>query len=167
MVGVYNVAYQIFQAALVFPAYIMNGFYPIMLDTFHRDRKKFIDILLRSCLIMLGLGVLGTVTTLLLAPFVISLLAAGDSFNGSIVSLRILSLGFPAFFVSAVLMWTLVTMKKYRHMIAIYMIGLVVNVLLNLTFIPAFSYIASSYITDFSEYLILILQITILWREFR
>lgn len=164
-VGIYNIAYQIFQSALVVPAYIMNGFYPLMLETFQNDRKKFLKILLRASSVMLGLGIAGTIATLILSPFVISLIASGDGFKGSVVSLRILSFGFPAFFVSSVLMWTLVTMRKYKTMIVIYTIGLIVNVLLNMSFIPAYSYIASSYITVASEYLILFLQIHILWRE--
>jgi O-antigen/teichoic acid export membrane protein len=166
-VGIYNVAYQVFQSALVVPAYIMNGFYPVMLETFSQDKKKFTRILLKACGIMFCLGLLGTLTTLVLAPFVISLIAKNGAFSGSVISLQILSLGFPAFFVSSVLMWTLVTMKKYRAMIIIYFIGLIFNVTMNLIFIPTYSYIASSFITGISEYLILIIQILILWKEFR
>ncbi|MFH1535955.1 MAG: oligosaccharide flippase family protein, partial [Patescibacteria group bacterium] len=40
-VGIYNLAYQIFQALLVVPAYIMNSFYPLMIKDFSEDRKKF------------------------------------------------------------------------------------------------------------------------------
>lgn len=163
-VGIYNVAYAVFQSALVIPAFIMNGFYPLMLESFTHDKRKFVQLLMRSCGIMLALGTAATIFTWYLSPFIIELL---KGFPGSVESLKILSLGFPAFFVSAVLMWTSITLKKYKTMIGIYAIGLTANVALNLLLIPQYSYIASSYITGISEYLILILQVLILWKALK
>lgn len=166
-VGVYNLAYQIFQSALVLPTFIMNGYYPLMLKELAESRGYFIRDLKRACLIMLGISVLGTITTLILSPIVIQIISGGKGFVGSVDSLRILSLGFPAYFVSSVLMWTLVSLKKYKQMLLVYLIGLLVNGVLNFVFIPQFSFIASSYITGVSEYLILILQILILYPAFK
>lgn len=166
-VGVYNLAYQIFQSALVLPTFIMNGYYPLMLKELAESRGYFIRDLKRACLIMLGISVLGTITTLILSPIVIQIISGGKGFVGSVDSLRILSLGFPAYFVSSVLMWTLVSLKKYKQMLLVYLIGLLINGALNFVFIPQFSFIASSYITGVSEYLILILQILILYPAFK
>lgn len=161
-VGIYNLAYQIFQSLLVVPTFIMNGFYPLMLQSFAESRSKFTSQLLRAVFLMLGLAVMGMVFTITLAPWVINLITGGRGFVGSIQSLQILSLGFPAFFVSSVLMWTLVVMKRYKTMLVIYVAGLIVNGALNMLLIPRYSYIASSWITGASEYLILALQLIIL-----
>jgi len=162
-VGVYNLAYQIFQSALVLPTFIMNGLYPLMISQFNQNKKDFNLLLKKSILIMLGLSVLGVITTLVFAPLVIQLVGGQNGFTGSTLSLRILSLGLPAFFVSSVLMWVLVTMKSYKTMLITYLVGLSANIILNLILVPQFSYIASSWITVFSEYLILILQLIILF----
>ncbi len=152
--GVYNIAYSVFQSALVLPTFIMNAYYPLMLKS-----QKGIK------LVALGLGliaVIGTILTLISAPFVINLLT-GRGFDGSVLSLQILSLGFPAYFLSALLMWVLVARGSYKNLLVIYTTGLIINLILNFIFIPQYSFYAASYITVISEYLILLLQILILY----
>jgi O-antigen/teichoic acid export membrane protein len=162
-VGIYNFAFQFFQTALVLPTFIMNGYYPLMVKSYQNNLSKFISQVKIAGFLMAGIALVGVFLTYLLSPILINLIG-GPEFIGSDVSLKILSLSFPAYFISAVLMWTFVTMKKYKTMLLIYAIGLAVNLVLNLIFIPKYSYIASAYITGISEYLILILQIIMLWK---
>lgn len=144
--GIYNVAYSVFQSALVFPSFIMNAYYPLMLRSFKGIKMVGIGLLV---LAFLGLGF-----AYLLAPQIIELLT-GSGFVGSIQSLQILSLGFPAFFISALLMWVMVTRGLYKRMLLIYTIGLVINFVLNFIYIPQYSYLGASWVTVISEYLIL------------
>lgn len=162
-VGTYNLAYSIFSNVLVFPAFIMNSFYPLMLNSLAKGRKIFFDKIKLSAILLLVVAVLGTLLTWVLSPSIIGVIAPG-SFAGSVTSLRILSLGFPAFFISSLLMWTMLSLEKYQSLVMVYAAGLVVNSILNFIFIPKYSYLAASWITGISEYLILILQISILWR---
>lgn len=149
-VGIYNVAYAVFQTALVLPTFIMNSYYPLMLKSF--SGIKFVGLSL------LGLASLGTLIILIIAPFLIQILTGGEFF-GSTQSLQILSLGFPAYFLSALLMWVMVAKGAYKVMLTIYAIGLGLNLLLNLIYIPQYSFIAASYVTVISEYLILGMQL--------
>ncbi len=154
-VGIYNVAYSVFQSALVLPTFIMNAYYPMMLKSFRGTNKFF-----PSEIKLVGLGLFivatfGTILTIPLAPFVINILTGGG-FAGSSQSLQILSLGFPAYFLSALLMWMMVAKGRYKLMLVIYALGLIVNLALNFIFIPQYSFYAASYITVISEYLILI-----------
>ncbi len=155
-VGIYNVAYQVFQTALVLPTFIMNAYYPLMLKTF--KGMKFV------ALGLLSLAILGTLITFVVSPFVIAVIT-GSGFTGSTQSLQILSLGFPAYFLSALLMWVMVAKGEYRLLLTIYAVGLAVNLILNLLYIPKYSYVAASYITVISEYLILGMQIMVLLFE--
>lgn len=161
-VGIYNVSYQIFQSLLVVPAYIMNSFYPMMLKDFSEDFAKFKTNFKKAMLLMFGIGLVGTLLTLLLSPQVIDIVTGSKGFADSASSLRILSLGFPGFFVTSVLMWALITFKKYKTMLVIYIVGLIFNTALNLILIPQYSYFAASAVTVASEYLILGLQIVVL-----
>lgn len=155
-VGIYNVAFQVFQSALVLPTFVMNAYYPLMLKSLSKVRYVGTGLFI--------LSLIATIFTWIFAPFAIGILTGG-SFGGSILSLQILSLGFPAFFVSALLMWYLVTKGMYKQMLGIYLFGLLVNLILNFIFIPKYSYIASSWITVLSEYLILTLQAVVLSRK--
>lgn len=152
--GIYNVAYSVFQSALVLPTFIMNAYYPLML-------KSTSKIKLMTG-ILLGLSFLGVVMTLILAPSII-LIITGKGFFGSVLSLRILSLGFPGFFLSSILMWNLISKGKYKTIFIIYLTGLTFNLTCNFIFIPQYSYLAASWITVISEYMILLLQVISLY----
>lgn len=161
-VGIYNLPYQIFQTLLVVPTFIMNGFYPIMIESFQLEKRNFVSQVKKAMGIMLILALCGALLTNILSPLIISLISGGKGFAGSYSVLQILALGFPGFFISSIFMWLMIVLKKYKSMLVIYLIGLLVNVFLNWVYIPQFSYIASAYITIFSEYLILVLQAFIL-----
>ncbi len=152
-VGIYNVAYSVFQSVLVLPTFIMNSYYPLMLLSLAKIKQVAIGLL--------GLAVFGTLVTYFLSPFIIKILTGGG-FTGSSESLQILSLGFPAYVLSALLMWLLITKGKYKSMFLLYALGMILNIALNLIYIPQYSYIAASWTTVFCEYLILLIQIYIL-----
>lgn len=160
-VGTYNVAYQIFQTALVVPAYLMNSYYPLMIGYIHQGMELFLAKIKGALVLMFGLGVAAMVGTWIFAPLLTGLLTGGG-FSGASDSLRVLSLGFPAFFPSALLMMALIALGRYKTLAVTYSVGLVVNIILNLIWIPQFSYLAASWVTVVSEYLILGLQLFIL-----
>ena len=157
-VGVYNLSYQIFQAILVIPSFIMNGYYPLMLKSLQDSKIRFLKDLRTVIFIMVGLGLCATIVTFLFSPLIISAVTGGKGFSNSSLVLNILSLGFPAFFMSSVMMWLLISLKKYKAMLVICLLGLVINALRNLVLIPKYSYIGASWVTVASEYLILLLQ---------
>lgn len=163
-VGMYNVAYQVFQSVVTLPAFIMNSFYPIMLDTYKNQIGKFGSQIKNAVFLLFTFSLIISLITYLVSPFVIKLIT-GSGFSGSVTSLQILSFGFPAYFLSALLMWVMVTKGMYRGLLIVYSLGLMVNIAANLIFIPQYSYIASSWITGISEYLILVMQVVVLWRR--
>lgn len=151
--GVYNVAYSVFQSALVLPTFIMNAYYPMMLKSLDKVKLMILGLL--------GLSLAGTFLSIIFAPLIIQILTGGG-FWGSKESLQILSLGFPAYFLSSLLMWLLITKGKYKSMFLLYTWGMILNLILNFIFIPQYSFIAASWITVISEYVILLMQIFIL-----
>lgn len=151
-VGIYNVAYSVFQSVLVLPTFIMNSYYPLMLESLDKAKQMALGFL--------GLSLTGTFVALIFAPLVINILTGGN-FAGSIISLQILSLGFPAYFLSSLLMWLLITKGEYKGMLFIYTLGMILNLILNFIYIPKYSYIAASWITVISEYIILVMQIMV------
>lgn len=163
-VGNYNVAYTIFQDVLVIPAFIMNAYYPLMLRSLKENFQVFKKQILIATSAMVILGVLGLLGVYALSPFGIWILTGGG-FEGAVASLRILSFSFPAFFVSALLVWVLMARKMYKEMFVIYLIGFLVNFGFNWYFIPKYSYIAASWVTVGGEYLILSLQVLMLWKS--
>lgn len=165
-VGVYNVAYQVFQSILVLPTYIMNSFYPMMLESLKLNIDKSIRQIKLAWLVMLAISLIVAATVISFSPVIIRLIT-GSGFVGSVESLTILALGLPAYFLSSLCMWVMVAKKLYRPMLVVYTLGLLFNITANLIFIPHYSFLAAAWITGVSEYLILILQLLILWKWFK
>lgn len=153
-VGIYNVAYAVFQSALVLPTFIMNAYYPMLLKSFNGVNRILLGLL--------SLSIIGTLATLFFSPVIIQILTGGG-FTGSTQSLQILSLGFPAYFLSALFMWILIAKGRYKSMFLLYTSGLFLNLILNYIYIPQYSYIGASWTTVISEYFILSLQVMVLW----
>ncbi len=165
-VGIYNFAYQFFQTALVLPTFIMNALYPILLENEKKSAVQNKILIYKAFVIMICIGVAGTIVTWVVSPVLISQIAFKGGFQDSIYTLQVLGLSFPAFFGSAVLMWSLVTLNLNQKMFLVYLIGLVFNIIFNLIFIPAYSVIAAAWVTVGSEYMILIMQLFIVLRYY-
>lgn len=163
-VGVYNLAYSVFQSILVLPTFIMNSFYPMMLETLKNRIDRFSYQIKIAALGLLVLSLILSFMVYSLSFMVINLIT-GSGFAGSVQSLQILSLGFPAYFLSALLMWVMVAKNMYKKLLIIYGLGLAVNIAANLIFIPQHGYIAASWVTGASEYFILSLQAVILLKK--
>lgn len=160
IVGTYNLAYQIFQSLLVVPTFIMNSFYPILVRDKQANLALFAKKVMLAGAVLFFISVIGFILTWIFAPLVVFLIT-GNDFGGSALALRILSLAFPAFFITSLLMIIMIIFGKYKELTIVYGIGLLVNILLNAVWIPQFSFLAASWVTVVSEYLILIAQLTI------
>lgn len=151
-VGIYDFAYKFFDFLIALPLFLSNSLYPLLLRAEKNSRIQVKNISLYTILFF-GLG-------LLLIPFVWTLSPllsfVKQDFAPSIAVLRILSLSLPIFFATNILQWIFITKKKQTILVAVYGISLVINIILNLMFIPAYSYTASAVITGFSELLILV-----------
>lgn len=162
-VGVYNLACKIFENILVFPVFFINSVYPILVKDRTRGiktlrlrvKKAFRLLLLTAMISLFGL--------LFFAPLVIQLLAGGG-FGGSVLTLRILSFSLPAFFVTALLMWVLITLGKQWLLFRIYSLAMVLDLVLNVVFIPKFGYLAAAATTGVTEGLVLFLEGYFVWK---
>lgn len=155
-VGIYGQAYKLFEYALVFPTFFMNAAYPLLIRAYEDDRGRFVRLLRGAQLSLAGLGIIGAITGIILAPAVIAVVF-GSSSQDDILPFQILLASAPIYFLSSFYMWLMLLLRRQKVMAAVYIFGLLVNVVLNLIFIPRFSYIAAALTTGISEALILVL----------
>lgn len=158
-VGLYGYAYKFFETALVLPTFYGNSVYPVLLSRLKNDVSGFNRLFKRSILLLLLGSCFLTVIFIFLAPLIIKVSTNSTSFAGSVASLQILSLSFPVYFVTSIFMWYFVSLKKNKFLLFVYGSSLLLNFVLNLIFIPRFSYVASSWITGISEVYILVIFI--------
>ena len=154
-VAYYGLAYRFFEFALVFPTFFNNALYPFLLDAKRISFDKTKNIFLLSCGFLFGLGLVAGIFFFFFSPYLINL--TSSSFGQSVISLKILSLSLPVFYLTSLFMWFLITFDKQKLLAPIYGITMILNIGLNLFFIPRYSYIASSVITGLTEVVILLL----------
>lgn len=149
-VGIYGLSYRVFEVALVLPTFFMNAVYPMLLKA---PRSSFKKILGSSLLFLLSASLFLTICLWAGAPI---LAKVRQDFASSVPALRVLSLGLPFFFVSAMTMWALVALRKQWLLFALYGAGMVLNVALNIFLIPTYGYMAAAWVTVVSEAIVLV-----------
>ena len=166
-VGVYGLAYKMFEVILVFPTFFMNAVYPVMLQTKNDTRKaaskQFKKILMSSAGFLFLVSLFSLLLLWVAAPLVTFV---KSDFAPSIGAIRILSLGLPFFFVTAATMWGLITLKKQKILAGIYGVSMFVNIIGNILLIPTYGFVAAAWMTVAGEGIVLVLSILVLLKNF-
>ncbi len=151
-VGIYGLAYRIFDLLISLPSYVVNFAYPFMLESHQKSREDFAGEVRRLSAALLGIGTIVSVVIWFSAPFILSFFG---SYREAVVPLRVLTLGIPLFFVTPVLLWTAVTLNRELLLPFIYGFAALVNIVLNLIFIPRYGYNGAAWVTVICEVIIL------------
>ena len=160
-VGVYGLARSFFEFPLAIPTFFMNAIYPILIQRTKNKKQKtkiqetgLLDIVKKSMIFLIISSLLLFVICFLLSPYLILI---KQDFAPSVNVFRILVLGLPIFFLSSLFMWVLIAFGKQKLLALIYGNVMIVNVLLNLFFIPRYGPQAAAIILIISELIVLIL----------
>lgn len=168
-VGLYGLAYKVFELPLVIPTFFMNSVYPLLLAkqmTKDVGRRTYeMKMLLRKSFITLGLMSVVLCLTFWYAAPLLSVIR--PEFAQSAEPLRVLILGLPFFFLTSLLMWTLIALKRQIVLVAIYGGSMAINIALNNWLVPTYGYMAAAWITVFSEAIVLTVSAGYLWQVFR
>lgn len=156
-VGIYGLAYKIFELPLVLPIFFMNAVYPLLLS--YSSQKK---IFIRSLQFLFGSSLVLGIAFWVAAPFVALI---RPDFAEAQVPLRILILGLPVFFTSALFMWFLIARKQQGVLLLIHGIAMIGNIISNSLFIPRFGVTAAAWITVFSEVFVLLSSAVMVYKK--
>jgi len=155
-VGIYGLAYKVFEFFLVVPTFFMNAVYPLLLQSIStQDMKAFLRQLKQSFFSLFILSLFLTLGGLIASPL---LPFIKSDFIASILPLRILLLSLPIFYLTSITMWVLIALKKRSVLFFIYFFSMCINIGLNILLVPRHGYIAAAWITVVSEAIVLILS---------
>ncbi len=152
-VAVYGYAYKYFEFLLAIPLFLSNAVYPFLLGSL-KNLRSYYAFSQKYILIFLLISIIVVIPAWFLAPLIAFV---KKDFTPSILIFRILLLSLPVFFLTNILQWILIAKNKKGYLLKIYLLAALLNIILNLLFIPEYSYIAASIITGISEGIILIL----------
>lgn len=160
-VGIYGLSYKFFDFLIAIPLFLSNSIYPLLLKA-KDDGKRFSDLIIKYFFVFLVLSILIGIPFWFASPL-FNLIK--PEFIKSIIPFRILILSLPFFFLTSFLQWILITLKKQKYLMSVYFFSTALNILLNIIFIPKFSYLAAAYITVFSEFVVFIFLVGKLFLE--
>ncbi len=163
--GIYGAAYKFIESIIFLPNAIFTVLFPAMAKLHFSDRSNLKRLYLNSVLLLGGISIPVFLFFIFVLPSVILLLL--PNYAASIKALKILSLAIPFMFVQVPAIAVLFSTSKYLKEIIIFSsLTLLLNLVLNLIFIPPFGFIAASWITVISEIISFIIFYLFLWRKF-
>lgn len=152
-VGIYGLAYKVFELPLVVPIFFMNAVYPLLLQAQGGNPGGQRVIFIRSLQFLL----LSSLTLILGLWFAAPLVTfVRPDFAASVAPLRVLIIGLPIFFVSALFMWFIIAQKQLVALLIIHGIAMLANIIGNIVLIPVYGYMAAAWITVGSEFFVLV-----------
>lgn len=157
-VGAYGFAYKIFEFLLVFPTFLSASVFPLLI--LHKENNFEFSKRMRSySLVLLISSIVLGILVFTLSPLITLI---KPDLGTAIIPLKILSFSLPFFFLTSLFQWVLLLRGKVKMLIGIYAFTMLVNIILNVLFIPGFSYVAASLVTVVTEGIVFLFMMGVL-----
>ena len=153
--GIYNVAFTIMMAVLIFPGIVYQKF---LLPKIHRwanhDRERFYQVYRQGNIIMLILGIAAMLFIWVIAPWGVPFVF-GKAYQDAINLLKVLAVSAPIMFVASSVGPTLVTQEHMKKKVKYMGTVAVINIVLNISLIPTFGALGAAIATNLSNMMLL------------
>jgi O-antigen/teichoic acid export membrane protein len=155
VVGWYNSAYKWVNAFNVIPSFFTFALFPII----SRQVQSSVEDVRRTFRMSVKLLVLVALPLAALTSFaadgLIGVLGGRDFLPDGAIALRIVIWSIPFGWINSVTNYVLIALGQERMQTRAFVLGVAFNLLANLLFLPAFSYVAAAAITILSEIVLL------------
>lgn len=149
-VGLYSLSYKVLENLLIVWGFYMASVYPLLAKFKGKEDNKQIRILMKNSILFAVIFSLPVIIGgIIFAPIII-LLFGGKDFQTSILALQILVLALPFLFINNLFSDYFFAIRENKVVFIGIVVSLVINILLNLYFIPKLGFIGASYVTVIS-----------------
>jgi O-antigen/teichoic acid export membrane protein len=142
-IGLYSSVQRIQQFTLIIPSMIATAIFPIMSKLANNDNDKFKTITEQSISIVFLIGIPIALGGMILADQIIPLIF-GLGYINAIPILQILILILIFSFPFTLLSNAIFAYNKQKSLILVYLLGMIINIILNILLIPKFGAIGAS-----------------------
>lgn len=167
-VGIYGIAYRVYDVLILGAAFLMNALLPVFSkwsnvsqegNKLKQGYQKAFDVLL-----LMGVGVV--ILVWFLAPWMVQILTQQKfiEFADAVVVLRILSLAVFLAYFNHLTGYTIIALGRQRSYFFVALTALIFNVTANLFFIPRFSYYGAATVTILTEAIVLVITTIFIFR---
>ncbi len=155
-VGLYNSAYKFIDAVLIIPSAFTLALFPVLArygsTSMIEMKRAFRDGL--RVLLIIGLPI--SAGTMFVANDLIGVLGGAKYLPGGAICLQILIWFLPFSYINGLTQYVLISLNKQKQITLAIVAAAIINIVLNVIFIPFFGYIAPSAITIVSELVLLV-----------
>jgi len=164
-VGWYNAGYKIYEGLTVFPFIICTVLYPRLSQLFVLNKKAHSLLSSRGAKYMFITSLPILICGIILSKDIINILF-GEGFQNSVVALQILLVGVVFVFQIPLFQIILNSVDKQKVVMYVGLVGLIVNIFLNLLLIPRYGFKGAAATTVMSELIIFIVYYFYLCRSY-
>ena len=165
-VGIYNIAYKVLEGIIFFPAMFVGLIMPLLSKHALSNQEEFKKIF-QKVLDVLIIFIIPLLIGLLLLSLPIVTLIGGKDFTDSAKVLQILAFAVGLIFLGNLFGHSIIALDKQKTAAWIYFGGMIFNVITNLIFIPKYSYLGAAATTVFTELLVTILMLWLIYKTIR
>lgn len=162
-VGIYKLPYKILESLIFFPSMFAGLIMPMLARSAFVDWPRFKNIFQRAQDVLLIFAIPLVSGTFVLSPAIIRLLG-GSQYPESVAILNILMVATAIIFLGTLFSFGLVAINQQKRLWQISAAGAVFNVLVNLIFIPRYSYYAAAASTVLTEALVVLLMLLVVYK---
>ncbi len=162
-VGIYNIGYKVLEGLIFFPSMFVGLIMPLLSKYAFKHQQKFKYVFQKGLDVLL-IFIVPVIIGLFLLASPIATLIGGKEFIASGSVLKILSFAIGIIFLGSLFGQAIVALNKQKTGAWIYLGGMVFNVVANLIFIPKYSYLGAALTTVFTELLVTILMLVLIFK---
>lgn len=162
-VGIFRLSYKVLEGLIFLPTMFVGLIMPLLSRFALTDFSAFKKIFQRAFDILMIFGWPFVLGGIIVSPQIIQLLGGGQ-YQESIPVLKILMAAVGFIFLGTLFSYGLIALEKQKILLKISAVGMVLNLVLNLVFIPKYSFLAAAWITVLTEGLVLALMFFVFWR---
>ena len=155
IVGLYGAADTIIRNLIIFPSVFIVSVYPSLSRYFIKDKDKLYYLYKRGFLYVFLFSLFIVIGCFISGKFII-LLMFGKEFIESVFILKLISIGGFFLFLSIINVYYLNAINKPAMNVKIFIVGAVINIILNLMLIPMYSYTGAAISSIISYFIIFI-----------
>lgn len=156
VVGYYGAAYKYIDGLNVVPSLFTMAIFPLMSRFASESRGSLLRAYVLALRLLLMISIPVAVVTPFIARELILILGGGEYLPDSMIALQLLIFFFPFSCINQVTQYVLIAIDQQRYLTRAFLIGVTFNVVMNLIFIPVYSYKAAAVVTIFSEIALMI-----------
>lgn len=164
-VGYYGLAYKVHGNLVLGAAFLMNSLFPLI-SSVKNNLPKLRILLEKTFTVLIVAGLFVFLLGMVFAPLVVTLIA-GDKFFPSILTLRILLFATFFTYLNHLTGYSMIALGHQRELLKFSLLGLLINIIFNVLFIPKMSFYAAAFATILTEGSLFLLTFQYLVKNYR